>query len=64
MVLEVIYNDLDDDEVSKEPEDVLCTWVMWRQVIQGAPASYCNSLAAMYCLDMDASAVARVSSWL
>ncbi|GAB0182260.1 hypothetical protein GRJ2_000691300 [Grus japonensis] len=52
-VLEVIYSDLDDDEVSKDPEDVLCTQVMWRKVIQSAPASYSNSLAVMYCLDMD-----------
>jgi len=27
-VLEVIYNDLDDDNVSKDPEDVLCLWAM------------------------------------
>jgi len=38
-VLEVIYSDLDDDKVSKDPEDALCTQAMWRKVIQGAPAS-------------------------
>ncbi|GAB0208274.1 mitochondrial enolase superfamily member 1 [Grus japonensis] len=63
-VLEVIYSDLDDDEVSKDPEDVLCTWAMWRKVIQSAPASYSNSLAAMYCPDMDTPTVEKVSSWL
>jgi len=63
-VLEVIYSDLDDDEVSKDPEGVLCTWAMCRKVIQGAPASYSNSLAAMYCPDMDTPPVERVSSWL
>ena len=62
-VLEVIYSEL-DDEVSKDPEVVLCTRAMWRKVIQGAPASYCNSLAAMYCPDMDTPTVERVSSWL
>ncbi|GAB0207417.1 mitochondrial enolase superfamily member 1 [Grus japonensis] len=30
-VLEVIYSDLDDEEVSKDPEDVLCTRAMWRK---------------------------------
>ena len=63
-VLEVIYSDLDDDEVSKDPEDVLCTRAMWRKVIQSAPASYSNSLATMYCPDMDTPTVEKVSSWL
>jgi len=56
-VLEVIYSDPDDDEVSKDPEDVLRTRAMWRKVIQGSPASYSTSLAAMYCPDMDTPAV-------
>ncbi|GAB0208544.1 hypothetical protein GRJ2_003320100 [Grus japonensis] len=30
-VLEVIYSDLDDEEVSKDPEDVLCMQAMWRK---------------------------------
>jgi len=59
-VLGVIYSDLDDDEVSKDLEDVLCTRAMWRKVIQGAPASYSNSLAALYCPDMDAPTVKSV----
>ncbi|GAB0202585.1 hypothetical protein GRJ2_002724100 [Grus japonensis] len=63
-VLEVIYSDLDDEEVSKDPEDVLCTRAMWRKVIQSAPASYSNSLAAMYFPDRDTPTVEKVSSWL
>ncbi|XP_049649847.1 uncharacterized protein LOC126035354 [Accipiter gentilis] len=63
-VVEVIYSDLDDDEVSKDPDDVLCTRAMWQKVIQGAPASYYNSLAAMYCPDMERPTVEKVSSWL
>ncbi|KAK4810729.1 hypothetical protein QYF61_007703 [Mycteria americana] len=31
VVLEVIYSDLDNEEVSKDPEDVLCTRAMWRK---------------------------------
>ncbi|GAB0207603.1 hypothetical protein GRJ2_003226000 [Grus japonensis] len=30
-VLEVIYSDLDDDDVSKDPEDVECMRAMWRK---------------------------------
>ncbi|GAB0201688.1 hypothetical protein GRJ2_003463500 [Grus japonensis] len=63
-VLEVIYSDLDDEEVSKDPGDVLRTWAMWRKVIPSAPASYSNSLAAMYFPDMDTPTVEKVSSWL
>ena len=54
-MLEAIYNDL-DDEVSKDPEDGLCTQAMNQ-------SDTLNSLAAMYCPDMDTPAVERVSSW-
>ncbi|KAK4818890.1 hypothetical protein QYF61_021407 [Mycteria americana] len=63
-VLEVTYNELENDEVSKDPEDVLCTGSMGRKVIQSASESYSNRLAAMYCPDMDTPSVERVSSWL
>jgi len=59
-VLQVIYSDLDDDN----PEDVLCTLAMWRKVMESAPVSYSNSMAVMYCPDMDIPAMERVSSWL
>ncbi|KAK4810528.1 hypothetical protein QYF61_004491 [Mycteria americana] len=63
-VLEVIYGDLDNDEVSKDPDDILCIQAMWRKVVQNAPVSYSNSLAAMYCPDTDTPTVERASSWL
>lgn len=40
MVLEVIYIDLDNDDVSKDPEGVLCIQAVWREVIQSAPVSF------------------------
>ncbi|GAB0207736.1 hypothetical protein GRJ2_003239300 [Grus japonensis] len=58
-VLEVIYSDLDDEEVSKDPEDVECMRATWRKVIQSAPVPYSNSLAAMYCPDMDTPTVEK-----
>lgn len=61
-ILEVIYNDLNDHEVSRNPEDVRCLWTLWRKVTQSAPVSYSNSLAMMYCLDMDTPIVEKVSS--
>ncbi|GAB0207842.1 hypothetical protein GRJ2_003249900 [Grus japonensis] len=41
-VLEVIYSDLDDDEVSKDPEDVLCTRAMWRKETIGSGKLLCG----------------------
>ncbi|GAB0203748.1 hypothetical protein GRJ2_002840400 [Grus japonensis] len=38
-VLEVIYSDLDDDEVSKDPEDVECMRAMWRKTTSGEGTS-------------------------
>ena len=63
-VLEVIYGDLDNGEVSKDSEDVLCMQAMWRKVTQNALASCSNTLAARYCLDTDTPTVVRVSSLL
>ncbi|XP_039240626.1 uncharacterized protein LOC120323903 [Pipra filicauda] len=63
-VVEVIYSDLNNDSVSKDPEDVPCTMAMWRKVIQSAPASYSNSLAALYYPEMDTPTVERASFWL
>lgn len=40
MVLEVIYSDLDNDDVSKDPECVLCIQAVWRKVIQSASVSF------------------------
>ena len=63
-VLDVIYSDLDDDEVSKDSAAVLCTRAMWRKVTESGPALYSNSLAAMYCPETDTPAVEGVSSGL
>ncbi|KAK4806132.1 hypothetical protein QYF61_001055 [Mycteria americana] len=46
-VLEVIYGDLDNEQLSKDPDEVQCTRPMWRKLVRSAPASYANSLAIM-----------------
>lgn len=63
-MLEVVYSDLKNESVSKDPEDVPCTLALWRKVVQGAPASYSGSLLALYYLQMDTPAVEVASSWL
>lgn len=57
MVLKLIYSDLNNDDVSKDPEDVLCSWAVWRKVIQSAQVPYFNTLAGNYCSDMDTPTV-------
>lgn len=37
-VPEVIYSDLDDNQVSKDLNDLLCVCAMWRKVVQNTPA--------------------------
>lgn len=37
-VPEVIYSHLDDNQVSKDLNDVLCVWALWRKVVQNTPA--------------------------
>ena len=64
VVLEVIYGELDNGEVSKDPEGILSMQAMWRKVTQNVPASCTNSLAAGYCLHTDIPTVKRASSWL
>lgn len=46
-VREVIYRDLDNEQLSKDPDEVKCTRPMWQKFVQSAPSSYSNSLAVM-----------------
>jgi len=46
-MLEVIYDDLDKEQLSQDPDEVTCTQPMWRKFVQSAPSSYANSLAVM-----------------
>ncbi|KAK4832926.1 hypothetical protein QYF61_026569 [Mycteria americana] len=46
-VLEVIYDDLDNKQLSKDPDEVKCTRHMWQKFVQSTPSSYADSLAVM-----------------
>lgn len=46
-MLEVIYDDLDDKQISQDPGEVKCTWPTWQEFVWSAPSSYTNSLAVM-----------------
>ncbi|KAK4826693.1 hypothetical protein QYF61_010702 [Mycteria americana] len=42
-MLEVIYGDLDNEQLSKDPDEVSCTRPMWRKLVRSAPVSCANS---------------------
>ena len=46
-MLEVIYDDLNNEQLSRDPDEVKCTRPMWRKFVQSAPSSYANSLTIM-----------------
>uniref|UniRef100_A0A8B9SPQ6 Uncharacterized protein n=1 Tax=Anas platyrhynchos TaxID=8839 RepID=A0A8B9SPQ6_ANAPL len=46
-VREVIYEDPDQTQTSKDPDEVKCTRPMWRKFVRSAPSSYASSLAIM-----------------
>ncbi|KAK4810930.1 hypothetical protein QYF61_013338 [Mycteria americana] len=42
-MLEVVYDDLNDEQLSKDPDEVQCTRPMWRKLVQSVPASSASS---------------------
>ena len=60
-MLEVIYSDLKDEQLPKDPDEVRCTGPMYRKVVQSAPASYATSLAILAWKDDKAPTVDEVA---
>ncbi|KAK4821074.1 hypothetical protein QYF61_012416 [Mycteria americana] len=46
-MLEVTYDDLDNKQLLKDPDEVKCTQHVWQKFVQSTPSSYANSLAVM-----------------
>jgi len=44
-VLEGIYDDLNNEQLPKDPDKVKCTRPVWWKFVQSEPSSYVNSLA-------------------
>ncbi|KAK4819771.1 hypothetical protein QYF61_011371 [Mycteria americana] len=63
-VLEVIYGDLDNEQLPKDPDEVQCTRPMWQKLVWSAPASYANSLAVTIWKDRGGQSVDEVDSQL
>ncbi|KAM6097713.1 uncharacterized protein LJ206_001003 [Theristicus caerulescens] len=63
-VLEVIHNDLNNEQLSKDPDEVQCTRPMWRKFVRSAPSSYANSLAIMTWKDEEGPTVDELAGQL
>ncbi|KAK4811188.1 hypothetical protein QYF61_019819 [Mycteria americana] len=63
-MFEVIYGDLDNKKLSKDPDEVQCTRPMWRKLVWNAPASCANSLAILTWKDGEGPTVDEAASQL
>ncbi|KAK4810968.1 LOW QUALITY PROTEIN: hypothetical protein QYF61_014440 [Mycteria americana] len=63
-MLEVIYGDLDNERLSKAPDEVQCTQPMWWKLVQNAPSLCTNSLAILTWKDRDGPTVDEAASQL
>ncbi|KAM6103469.1 Friend virus susceptibility protein 1-like [Theristicus caerulescens] len=63
-VLEVIHNDLNNEQLSKDPDEVQCTRPMWRKFVRSAPSSYANPLAIMTWKDEEGPTVDELAGQL
>ncbi|KAK4815995.1 hypothetical protein QYF61_010863 [Mycteria americana] len=62
-VLELIYGDLGNKQLSEDPDEV-CTRPMWRKLVQSVPSLYVNSLAVLTWKDEEGPTVDEAASQL
>ncbi|KAK4818030.1 hypothetical protein QYF61_004154 [Mycteria americana] len=63
-VLEVIYGDLDNERLPRDPDEDQCTQPMWQKLVQNAPSSCANSLAILNWKDGEGPTVDEAASQL
>ncbi|KAK4806879.1 hypothetical protein QYF61_012600 [Mycteria americana] len=56
-MVEVIYSNLDNNQASKDLNEIWCMRSTWRKFVQSAPTSYTNTLAIMSWTDTEAPTV-------
>ncbi|KAK4811298.1 hypothetical protein QYF61_023350 [Mycteria americana] len=61
-MLEVIYGDLDNKRLPKDPDEVQCTQPMWRKLVWSAPSLCANSLAILNWKDGEGPSVDEAAS--
>ncbi|KAM6104717.1 glycine dehydrogenase (decarboxylating), mitochondrial [Pterocles gutturalis] len=61
-VVEVVYSDLDNKQVSTDLHDIQYTWVMYRRSVENASVSYTNSLVMTDWPHLEIPTVERLSS--
>ncbi|XP_010072299.1 PREDICTED: glycine dehydrogenase (decarboxylating), mitochondrial-like [Pterocles gutturalis] len=61
-VVEVVYSDLDNKQVSTDLHDIQYTWAMYRRSVENASVSYTNSLVMTDWPHLEIPTVERLSS--
>lgn len=61
-MLEEIYDDLDNEQLSKDPDKAKCTWPMWWKTVRDAPLLHANSLAVMTWKDGEGQMVGKLTN--
>lgn len=56
-MVEMIYSNLDENQASKDLDEIQCMWSMQQKFVQNEPASYANTVAMMSWTDMEAPAM-------
>ncbi|KAK4806889.1 hypothetical protein QYF61_012610 [Mycteria americana] len=63
-MLGVTYGDLDNEQLSKDPDEVQCTRPTWQKLVRSAPPSCASSLAILTWKDEEGPTVDEVASQL
>ncbi|KAK4830621.1 hypothetical protein QYF61_012446 [Mycteria americana] len=63
-ILELIYGDLDNKQLSKDPDEAWCTRPLWRQLVQSVPALYANSFTILTWKDEEGPTVDEAATQL
>ncbi|GAB0206793.1 hypothetical protein GRJ2_003144900 [Grus japonensis] len=61
---EMVYYDLDNVQLSKNPDEVQYTRLMWRRFVQSTPPAYAKSLAVLAWKDEEVATVNEVTGQL
>ena len=59
----MVYSDLDNDWVSKDPDDVWCPRAVWRQPVWATMPAYACALALRDWLAAEAPTMGELSCW-
>ena len=60
-MVEAIYSNRDNNQVSKDLDDIQCMWSMWLKFVWNAPMFYTSTLVVIDWTDIEAPTVDRLA---